>query len=414
MMATYCASWVFTGSGEPIRDGILTVANGQVQSVQPIAGRQSDEDLRPALIIPGLVNAHTHLDLGELRGKLPAPARFTDWLEQIITYRRQFVAGNHAGTTDAAIRAGITESLQNGTTCLGDISVLGSSITRLIESPLRFVAFWEMIGLGRLRADESLRAAEQLLQAPAHSRARLGISPHAPYSVGKSLMKALLSHPRLSQLPAAMHVAESEAELTLLQKHSGEFADFLKLLHVWEPQELLDSLQDVCRELARFPRSLLIHGNYLAPELWQELPGSVSVVYCPRTHEFLGHRNHPYLRMSADGVNVALGTDSLASNPDLSILNEARFLWNRDRPRLSGSQLLQLATSNGARALGWEDVGTLTPGSRADFVVLPCPDEKDDPWQQLWGTATQPLATFIDGACVFRAPQAARRGAGSS
>jgi cytosine/adenosine deaminase-related metal-dependent hydrolase len=181
-------------------------------------------------------------------------------------------------------------------------------------------------------------------------------------------------------VPAAVHLAETEAELTLLSERAGPFVPFLQDLGVWEPKGLAKSMENVLSRFKSPSLVLFVHGNYLNPTA--PIPSNGSIVYCPRTHAAFGHPVHPFRELLARGVRVALGTDSLASNPDLSILEEARFLHRR-YPDLPGEVLLRMATLTGAEALGWQkETGSLTPGKSADVVVLPLPDQDDvDPYR---------------------------------
>src|SRR5207249_1728478 len=148
--------------------------------------------------------------------------------------------------------------------------------------------------------------------------------------------------------------------------HDGPFVAFLTSLGVWKPQGLVGSAEEVIDLNGEVPRVLFAHGNYLNPAA--PVPSGSSIVYCPRTHAAFGHSPHPFRHFLALGVRVALGTDSLASNPDLSVLREARFL-HQQHPDVPGSVLLRMATLAGAEALGWHDeTGSLTPGKSADLV----------------------------------------------
>jgi cytosine/adenosine deaminase-related metal-dependent hydrolase len=184
--------------------------------------------------------------------------------------------------------------------------------------------------------------------------------------------------------------------MELLSTHTGPFVDFLKGLGVWDADGLTN-----LRELLHIHRDVrhvaFAHGNYLGR---QPLPPGNSIVYCPRTHAYFGHPSHPFADLVSRGVCVALGTDSLASNPDLDILAELRFLSER-RPEVDGATLLRMATLNGAKALGWDnETGSLTPGKSADFVVVPLPAQKEaDPHR--WAFySTGARMTFFRGKDV--------------
>lgn len=380
MPTIYRADWVFTGVGEPIRNGVLIEEAGQIVECVPWQGHQVNVNLGQSLIIPGLVNAHTHLDLGALRGKLAPPARFTDWLLQVIAYRRQ--ANGQEWTV--AITEGVQESLRHGTTWLGDISFNGQSLDALSNSGLEGLVFRELIGMSHERVELALSLADDWINDDSDANSKC-LSPHAPYTVSEPMLTLLHGH--FHSTPMAMHVAETREELQLLNDKSGPFRDFLQSMGVWHPDQLFDNIDSVLNLLNDLDQAYLIHGNYLVREQWQRFNTSTTVVYCPRTHSYFGHEPHPYLQMLDDGVNVALGTDSLASNPDLSILNECRFLWQRDRDKLDGATLMKLATHGGKTAL--------LPKGAASFVVLPHDRSSPDPWELLWNGKTLPSAVYI-------------------
>ncbi|MFT3881085.1 MAG: amidohydrolase family protein [Gemmatales bacterium] len=385
MPTTYRADWVFSGVGEPIKNGVLIEEAGSVVECVPWQGHQVDVDLGQSLIIPGLVNAHTHLDLGVLRGKLPPPACFTDWLVEVIAYRRK--ANAQEWTT--AIDEGIKESLHHGTTWLGDISFNGQSLDALSSAGLEGLVFRELIGMSHERVDLALAFADDWINDDTDTVYK-ALSPHAPYTVSNPLLNLL--HTLFHSTPMAMHVAETREELQLINDKSGPFREFLQNMGVWHPDQLFGSIDDVLNLLNDLDQAYIIHGNYLVREQWQRFNTSTTVVYCPRTHAYFGHENHPYLQMLDDGINVALGTDSLASNPDLSILSECRFLWQRDRGTLNGATLMKLATHGGKTAL--------LPKRAAMFVVVPHSGNSGDPWELLLDGTAQPSTVYIQGKLI--------------
>jgi cytosine/adenosine deaminase-related metal-dependent hydrolase len=199
--------------------------------------------------------------------------------------------------------------------------------------------------------------------------------------------------------PLTIHLAESAAELELLERHSGPFVPFLAELGAWDSTGLAWGPEHVL-ELTREAKPVLyVHCNYLPPDAPISPHGTV--VYCPRTHAAFGHPPHPFRDFLARGVRIALGTDSLASNPDLSVLNEMRFVHAR-YPELPGATLLRMGTLAGAEALGWADeTGSLTPGKSADFAVVPLPDaEADDPHRLLFESDFAVRETWFRGRRV--------------
>lgn len=348
-------------------------------SIEPRAGRTADTDLGDVAILPGFVNAHTHLDLSGLRGKCPPCADFTAWLRQVIAHRRN----TSLQQIEADVRAGLAESLQHGTTLLGDIASGGASWPILVDAPLRNVVFYEILGLTKERSEQSLEAARTWLEThPPTSRCRPGLSPHAPYSVRSDLLAQTALLACRPNRPIAIHLAESREELELLHHHRGPFVPFLKELGVWDADGLSSNAASVMKVLDQRIPKLFVHGNYLAPSA--RTPRDSTIVYCPRTHGAFGHTAHPFRHFLQRGIRVALGTDSLASNPDLSILAEMRHL-HRNYPNVPGDVLLRMGTLSGAEALGWADeTGSLEAGKSADLVVVPLPTGLgNDPYEGL-------------------------------
>jgi cytosine/adenosine deaminase-related metal-dependent hydrolase len=353
-------------SRPPLEWGSVTIAGDRIVAVEPHGLRRADLDLGDVAVLPGLVNAHTHLDLTGLRGRCPPSPDFTAWLRAVISHRR----AQAPAQVEADVRAGLAESLSRGTTLLGDIAAGGLSWPILVNGPGRAVVFHELLGLPRARAEQSLAAARDWLGArPATADCRPGLSPHAPYSVRSTLFAQAALLANQYRCPLAVHLAESQDELDLLHQHRGPFVAFLQELGVWDPEGLAESPARVMQLCDQPVPGLFVHANYLAPSAG--VPRHRTVVYCPRTHAAFGHPPHPFQALLARGVRVALGTDSLASNPDLDLLAEARFL-HRLYPDFPGERLLHLATLAGAEALGWADqVGSLEPGKSADLVTVP-------------------------------------------
>jgi aminodeoxyfutalosine deaminase len=358
------ARWVFPVTGPPLPHGTVTVRDDRIVAVDPVGVRSPDFNFGNAAIIPGLVNAHTHFDLTGARGAVPPGPDFVGWLRQVIAHRRTQTAAPIAQD----IRAGIAESLQFGTTLVGDIAAGGTSWRHLVDAPVWAVCFREILGLPGDRVMPVWRELIEWISAhPDTPTCRAGVSPHAPYSVHRALIEATA---RL--WPMCIHLAETLDERDLLEKHEGPFVPFLRDLGVWDPTGLAPSWDWIAWKAARAPNALFAHGNYLGPTT--QLPANATVVICPRTHTAFGHAPHPFRDLVRRGVRVALGTDSLASNPDLDVLAEARHVHGQC-PDVPGEQILRMATLSGAEALGFDrTTGSLEVGKSADLVVVPLPD----------------------------------------
>lgn len=388
-MTTFTARWVFPGDQPPIAHGRLTIDGDNIVSIRPDGPYQLD--LGNVAILPGFVNAHTHLDLTAMRGKCPPTPDFVGWLRGVIAHRR-------AQTPEQIqhdIAQGIAECQRFGTTLVGDIASGGASWDMLSKASISSVVYREILGLSLERARQELAdAGEWLFTRPGSSHAMPGISPHAPYSVRESLFSdvAILARGyerEYPALPIAIHLAESEAEIELLRVRAGPFRKFLEDLGLWEHHNSLANGFHNILQLYPEPYLLaMVHANFLQPAGTANRP----VIYCPRTHHAFGHpQPHPFRLFLDAGQKVALGTDSLASNPDLDILAEARWV-RRQHPNLPGETLLRMLTLWGAEVLGWGDrTGSLTPGKYADFVVMPLSNAPDSDPHELIFSSTLPV-----------------------
>jgi cytosine/adenosine deaminase-related metal-dependent hydrolase len=389
--------WIFPVEGEAIEDGSITVQGDRIVAIEPHGRRNADLDLGNVAVIPGLVNAHSHLDLSGLRGAGLPTDNFTNWLRRVIGHRRN----TSAEQVGKDIESGLKESLCHGTTLIGDISGDGASWNYLTSAPLRAVVFAELLGLPRLRAGQAwAKTCDWLRTHGATETCRPGLSPHAPYSVRTSLYRAAANCCREHGLALATHLAESEAELELLESRRGPFLDFLSDLGVWEPDGLARHPNEILQIGANTANTLFIHCNYLATD--SPFPKSASVIYCPRTHAAFGHQPYPLRALLQAGVRVALATDSLASNPDLNVFEEIRFL-HQHFGDIPGSALLRMGTLSGAEALGWSaETGSLSSGKSADLVVLPLTnDDHPDPYKVLFASLDPVRAVLWRGRWVY-------------
>jgi cytosine/adenosine deaminase-related metal-dependent hydrolase len=395
---TLTARWVFPVSRPPLERGTITIAGERFVAVEPHGARAPDVDLGDAAVVPGFVNAHTHLDLSGLRGRCAPSPDFTGWLRQVIAHRRATTPEQ----TQTDIRAGVAECLRYGTTLVGDIASGGASWDALAEAPLRAVVFYEVLGLSQDRAEEALAGARAWMETHAGTATcRPAVSPHAPYSTRADLIGRCKMLAAEHAAPVAIHLAETAAELELMRHRRGPFVAFLNELGVWEPSGLARSpaqVRSAATGQLRIPQ-LLVHGNYLARNF--AVRPQDSVVYCPRTHAAFGHPPHPFRDFLRRGVRVALGTDSLASNPDLDLFAEARFLRQR-HPDVPGETLLRMATLSGAETLGWADTtGSLDAGKSADLVAVTIPARAAaDPHDLVFDEAARAGRVLCRGAWV--------------
>ncbi|OYP37284.1 hypothetical protein CGZ80_05660 [Rhodopirellula sp. MGV] len=350
----------------PIENALITFVEGTIVEIKP-AGTDPVQaiDLGDVAVLPKLVNAHTHLEFSDCESPIGTPGiALADWIGEVMRARGQ----TDLAARQANIAKGLAESVAGGVGLIADIATTPSTYPPLEDfavqgNPVRIVSFAEILGLSSERGDERFQSAVRHCDSLDRQgdRCQPAISPHAPYSTPIDLVRRgveLASHSADGML-VAMHLAESPEERELLANGTGRFAEVLKNAGLWRdglfPVSATEPILEYLRILASAPRSLAVHGNdFRADEIdFLAQNPSISVVYCPRTHAFFGYDVHPVDRLLRSGVRVALGTDSRASNPDLSLWEELRFLLNR-RQDLDPIRVLEMATIMGAEAIGMD------------------------------------------------------------
>ncbi|MFK7960191.1 MAG: amidohydrolase family protein [Phycisphaerales bacterium] len=340
-------------------------------------------------VVPAFVNVHAHLDLTHI-GPLPRPARFTDWIGQVRAGR-----ADDPVALRQSVRAGIQASIAGGTAAIGDIAGAESTIPAeaLEQSGLLGVSYREYFGAGPRQSAAVERIAAFVAETGERASAA-GISPHAPYSCGPAVFRAAAASGR----PVATHLAETLAEVDLARDGDGEMVEFLRTIGVWD--DALRDGPDPIAGLGQHPidavldwldgaPAVVAHVNYPEPGHLERLAAAgVTVAYCPRASAYFGHpapgaAPHAWRDMLAAGVRVALGTDGmpcLDTPGRLSVLDEMRLLFRRDRP--DPRQLLAMATVHGAAGLGLPEARfTFAPGPLAGLLAIPVPPAiRGDRW----------------------------------
>lgn len=378
-MRTYTARWVVPVAGLPIADGAVTVEHGRIAYVGPRAAAPANEviDLGDAVLIPGLVNVHTHLELTAMRGFLEE-LPFRRWVLRLTKARAAVL---NAELLLASAKAGIAEGLLAGVTTYADTCESGVVLQALVEMGVRGIMYQEVFGPDPAQCDASMAGlTEKLtrLRALVTPRVRLGISPHAPYTVSDDLFAACARLAADEGWPVAVHLAESQAESQLVRDGRGMFGDALRARGISvapradSPVFLLDRLGVLAQ------RPLLIHCvRTSAPDIARIARHDCAVAHCPVSNAKLGHGIAPLLALRESGVRVGLGTDSVAANNRLDLLDEARtaILMQRAASQrfdaITAAEILSMATLGGARALGIDnEVGSLEVGKRADLAAF--------------------------------------------
>jgi cytosine/adenosine deaminase-related metal-dependent hydrolase len=360
----------------PVADGCVAVEGDRILWVGPYSSAPEGqvEDLGDGVLLPGLVNAHTHLELSHL-GHLRAVAKkgFLGWMEAVVSARDAPPPGVRAGAGDAI--AGLVGS---GTAAVGDVSNTLAHLDLLEDSGLDAVVFFELLGWDPARADAVLASADRRLAEVAGRRTRVRLAGHAPHSVSRRLFEGLA----MRGGPASVHLAESPAETRFLASGDGEWPEFLArrgLGHVAFEPPVLSPVQYLDSLGVLTPGLLAVHCVQTAPDDWRLLASrGVRVALCPRSNRNLGLGLPPVKGLLEAGVGLCLGTDSLGSAESLNVLDDAALL-HRELPGLDPALLVRLATAGGAEALGLSDLGTLAPGKRAVLAFAPGAPQLSDP-----------------------------------
>jgi cytosine/adenosine deaminase-related metal-dependent hydrolase len=391
----YRARYVFPVDAPPLEDGCVAVEGERIVGVGRNLAADETHDFGDAAILPGLVNAHTHLEFSDLAQPLGRPGMlFPDWIREVIQFRRT------AARASDAVRQGWQESLRQGVTTVGEIAQPGWREEDFAEAPIDSLVFQELLGLSPAAVPVKLAEAREHL---GRADCRVGLAPHTPYTVHPELLRGAIELARQRQAPLAFHLAESPEELELLRTGRGPFRELFDELGFWVEGAIPRGARplDYLRQLTAAPRTLIVHGNYLDQDEIDFVASHadrLAVIYCPRTHAYFGHAEHPWRRMLARGITVAIGTDSRASNPDLSVLAELRFLAHREV--IDPASLLKMGTLAGAAALGLEqELGSLRPNKRANLTIVPLPPyNATDPHELLFDSQLQPTTTVWRGA----------------
>lgn len=427
------ADWILPVDRPPIRHGMITIADGRIASLCSIDDstqfRENHDGTQGkrcvhygnVAILPGLINAHTHLDLSGWSYTFAGRPKLWEWIPEVVRFRRS--ESYHPGK---AIGDGLRAALAGGAVAVVDVIPLdwliwdwpdgkkeGLADDRAWPSEsgqigLRVFSFIECLaptGVMRIPLSELFDRHRKACLRPGWHPA---ISPHAPYTVPLEILAEVVKLAEDRGLTLAMHLAETAEEALFLATGEGPFRQMLEKLSAFKPGVFMPgrTLQDVLEVLCHAPRVLIIHGNDLTePEisLLSRFADRVAVVYCPRSHEFFGHTRYPLEQFLAASLPVLVGTDSRASHPDLSIFGELQAVRRR-HPELKAETIIRMGTTEAARFLDCErDLGSLAVGRPATFSIIELPSryKRDDPYEAVLSPESRVCAVWIDGDVVF-------------
>ncbi len=386
MATIFRARWLIPTAGNPVADGAVVAESGRIARVGPwpkiaphVGPADSLEHFPDAALLPGFVNTHTHLALSDMAGKFRPTTNFAAWIGRLTA--RLMLRGAEAARR--AVRTGIEQTLAAGTVAAADMAHDPAFDVPPDEARGRWVLFRELFRFGQPGLERLREAVAALERRPASDTLRVGLAPHAPYTAGLEVFMAARREADARLWPLSAHLHETLDEIAFTERGEGTLHDWLRRLRIvpadWRPPGVRPIR--MLAEAGFFSGPVLVaHGNYLSDEDIAILARSrSSVAWCPRSHAFFGHEDHPWRRLLAAGVNVCLGTDSLASSPSLSVLDEARFAFAHEGgPDPRG--LLDMATRRGAAALGLADeLGDLREGLAARFCVVGPISDTPDP-----------------------------------
>jgi 5-methylthioadenosine/S-adenosylhomocysteine deaminase len=402
---TLSADWVVPVEGEPIADGAVAIGNdGLIAGVGPASELGQGERFPEAVILPGFVNAHSHLEYAVYAG-FGDGLSFGPWIALHVERKGRIGLED----MEAIARLGALACLRSGITTVGDCSFSGAAATACAELGLRAVVYLEVFGRDDAPLRERFEPMRERVAGVLSDRVRLGVSPHAPYTCSLDLYRACAE----LDLPVATHLAESEDENEFLTTGSGSWQAFADLL---VPPPGTTGIRALAGAGLLGPHVLAAHCVQADEEEIELLAANdVAVAHCPRSNALLGCGVAPLGALRAAGIRVCIATDSPASTPSFDMFDELRTAISAARARerrpdaLTAAEALELATLGGARALALEDeIGSIAPGKRADLTVLSLAETSFVPWEDpvtatvLGGSPDGVVATLVSGEDRYR------------
>ena len=397
-------------SAPPIENGAVLLSENRVVAAGSwrdlaASARQPAVDLGPVILLPGLINAHCHLDYTEMTG-LPPQKQFPDWIKGLLALK---AAASYTDYAEAWLR-GAKMLARTGTTSVADVEAVPELLPEVWSStPLRVFSFLEMTGVKSRRLPaEILREAAAKIKSLPSARGSAGLSPHALYSTTPALLRQTAALARRRRWRVTMHVAESMDEHEMYAARRGPLFDWLKRQRDMSDCEHRTPVQQVRHYGLLGDNFLAIHANYLDDADVAALAESgSSVVHCPLSHAYFGHAPFPFQKLREAGVNVCLGTDSLASvkvsrraKAELNMFTELRA-FAAAHPEVAPETIVRMATLNGARALGWErQAGGIFQQALADLITIPFHGKTEEAWLAAVHHTGPVSASMIDGKWV--------------
>jgi cytosine/adenosine deaminase-related metal-dependent hydrolase len=425
MTTAFTARWILPIVAPPVEYGAVAFGDGRILAVaaqDEVRSRFPQavvRDFGEAAILPGFVNTHSHLELTAFRGRLEEP-RFQRWVAELIRLKRERLTD---ADLLASARLGCVEAIRAGVTTLADTADAGAPFEALLESGQRGVIFQECFGPDAAQAGASVAALQKKIgdyldrvaEFGVGSRLKVGVSPHAPYSVSAELYRQVASLAGDEELDVAIHAAESSDEASFLRDGAGAFAASLGARGIGFAPPGCSTVEYLDRLGVIELKPLLIHCVRVdGADIELLARAGARVAHCPKSNAKFGHGVAPLRAMLDAGVTVGLGTDSVASNNTCDLIEEARFAAllhraaNRDANLFTPDELLRMMTLDGARCLGLErQCGSLEAGKDADLVVIDLARAHSTPHYDpaaavVWSCSARDVAlTMVAGRVLF-------------
>lgn len=398
------ANTVVTLTGPPLADGAVAVAqDGRIAAVGPfveVYRHRGGEviELGAQVLLPGLINAHCHLDYTRMRHAINPQKSFTKWISRINALKRQMTDDDYL----QSIHEGFAELRLWGTTTVCNLEAFPELLPKLPPPPLRTWWFLELIDIrNRVETEEFLEGTMAFFEGRKGWLGGFGLNPHAPYTASPELYRLCIDCAERFGMPLTTHIAESADEEAMFSRGEGELFAFLsKIGRKMDDCGRHSSFSNAVHNGLIGPGWLLAHANELGPDdfsLIAATPGDWHVVHCPRSHAFFGHRAFPWERLEALGVCISLGTDSLASNDSLSLFAELQTA-KKAIPSLTSETLLKTVTTHPAKALNKAgELGVLAPGAHADLIALPFGGHPSDVYDAIIANRSPIKWMMLDG-----------------
>ncbi len=384
-MTAYRCRTLVTMEGSPIDNGAFVVDGSkfvQIGGAAEILKAHTGKvvDLGEVVVLPGLINAHCHLDYTLMRGAILPARSFSRWVSRINSLKRSLTDNDYLRAT----QMGLEELRRSGVTTVLNIVATPQIFPLFPPASIRVWNFLELIDVRpRPWIDEHAFGSWLFFSDQSEQLGGVGLSPHAPYTASAKLYELALECARSFNMPITTHVAESNEEFAMFAKASGELFEFLKRLgRPMSDCGATTPLRHLIENRLINSDSIVAHLNELDDRDFDTLGKTewrkLQIVYCPKSHRFLHHKRFPLEELRERGLNISLGTDSLASNDSLNMFSEMRMA-KKAYPSLTSLNVLEMATTHPARALKRErDLGKIAPGCLADSIGIPFKGSTND------------------------------------